>query len=102
MAGLYAIPSPASRCGRVLCPKRQRRLRVTTDSKHGLPSALNLLDRQFDVAQSDRVQIGDNICNESNESKLFYTNSGDQYALVRCNKTWLHPTLDYASQMQFV
>ncbi|WP_265311063.1 IS3 family transposase [Verminephrobacter eiseniae] len=39
--------------------KGKRRLKVTTDSKHDLPIAPNLLDRQFDVAEPDKVWVGD-------------------------------------------
>jgi transposase InsO family protein len=33
----------------------KRRFKLTTDSKHGLPVAPNLLDRQFNVAEPDKV-----------------------------------------------
>ncbi len=36
-----------------------RRFRVTTDSKHDLPVALNVLARDFDVKAPDRVWAGD-------------------------------------------
>lgn len=39
--------------------KGKRRFKVTTNSKHGLPFAANLLDRQFDVAKPDKVWVGD-------------------------------------------
>ena len=35
--------------------KGKRRFKVTTDSNHNLPIAPNLLDRQFTVAEPDRV-----------------------------------------------
>ena len=38
--------------------KGKRRFKVTTDSKHGLPIAPNLLNRQFDVAEPDKVWVG--------------------------------------------
>lgn len=37
----------------------KRRFKVTTDSSHGLPVSPNLLQRQFDVAQPNRVWTGD-------------------------------------------
>ena len=38
--------------------KGKRRLKVTTDSNHDLPIAPNLLDRQFTVAEPDKVWAG--------------------------------------------
>jgi len=37
----------------------KRRFKVTTDSSHGLPVSPNLLQRQFNVAQPNRVWTGD-------------------------------------------
>jgi putative transposase len=39
--------------------KGKRRFKVTTDSKHDLPIAPNLLNREFAVAQPDKVWAGD-------------------------------------------
>ena len=39
--------------------KRKRRFRVTTQSRHRLPVAPNVLDRRFAVAQPNRVWVGD-------------------------------------------
>ncbi len=39
--------------------KQKKKFKVTTDSKHNLPVAPNLLDRQFTVDQTDRVYVGD-------------------------------------------
>jgi putative transposase len=39
--------------------KGKRRFKVITDSKHDLPIAPNLLDRQFNVAELDKVWAGD-------------------------------------------
>ena len=39
--------------------KCKRRFKVTTDSRHGLPISPNLLDREFTVAEPDRVWFGD-------------------------------------------
>ncbi len=39
--------------------KQARRYKVTTDSNHSEPVAANLLDRQFDVAEPDRVWTAD-------------------------------------------
>ena len=39
--------------------KTKRKFRVTTDSKHQLPIAPNLLSREFTVAQPDKCYVGD-------------------------------------------
>lgn len=39
--------------------KASKRFKVTTDSDHDLPIAPNLLNRQFSVAEPDRVWVGD-------------------------------------------
>ena len=39
--------------------KQKKKFRVTTDSKHNLPVAPNLLDRQFDVSAPNRVWASD-------------------------------------------
>ena len=38
-----------------LRPKRRRRYKLTTDSRHSYPVAANLLDRKFDIAEANRV-----------------------------------------------
>ena len=40
-------------------PKQKRRFKVTTDSKHTLPIAANVLDRKFDVCKADKVWASD-------------------------------------------
>ena len=35
--------------------KRRRRYKVTTDSRHSYPVAANVLDRNFDIAEANRV-----------------------------------------------
>jgi len=42
-----------------LCPKRRRRFRLTTDSKHGFPVYANLLARDFTVHAPDSAWVGD-------------------------------------------
>ncbi len=54
-------------------PKSKRRFKVTTDSNHDLPIAPNLLDRQFTVAQPDRVWAGDITHIHTDEGWLFLT-----------------------------
>lgn len=39
--------------------KGKRRFKLTTDSRHGLPIAPNLLDKQFTLAEPDKVWAGD-------------------------------------------
>ena len=39
--------------------KGKRRFKVTTDSRHDLPIAPNLLGQQFNVAEPDKVWVGD-------------------------------------------
>ena len=39
--------------------KKRRKFKVTTDSKHKLPVSPNLLDREFDVTEPDRVWASD-------------------------------------------
>jgi putative transposase len=51
--------------------KGKRRFKVTTDSNHDLPIAPNLLDRQFNVAEPDRVWAGDITYIHTDEGWLF-------------------------------
>ena len=39
--------------------QKKKQFKVTTDSKHSLPVAENLLDREFDVKETDTVWCGD-------------------------------------------
>lgn len=49
----------------------KRRFKVTTDSRHDLPIAPNLLDRQFDVDAPDKVWVGDITYIATDEGWLF-------------------------------
>jgi putative transposase len=51
--------------------KGKRRFKVTTDSNHDLPISPNLLDRQFTVAEPDRVWVGDITYIATDEGWLF-------------------------------
>jgi len=51
--------------------KGRRRFKVTTDSNHNLPIALNLLNREFTVAEPDRVWAGDITYITTDEGWLF-------------------------------
>src|SRR5665647_672492 len=56
-------------CGRVkaktlmrlagVSAKQKKKFKVTTDSKHNLPVAPNLLNREFEVAEPDQVYVSD-------------------------------------------
>ena len=49
----------------------KRRFKVTTDSKHDLPISPNLLNREFTVAEPDRVWVGDITYIATDEGWLF-------------------------------
>ena len=51
--------------------KSEKRFKVTTDSNHDLPIALNLLDRQFAVNAPDKVWAGDITTIATDEGWLF-------------------------------
>jgi transposase InsO family protein len=51
--------------------KGKRRFKVTIDSNHDLPIAPNLLQRQFSVAEPDKVWAGDITYIATNEDWLF-------------------------------
>lgn len=51
--------------------KGKKRFKVTTDSNHDLPIAPNLLNRQFNVTQPDRVWVGDITYIATDEGWLF-------------------------------
>jgi putative transposase len=51
--------------------KGKRRFKVTTDSKHDLPISPNLLDRKFNVAEPDKVWVGDITYIATDEGWLF-------------------------------
>jgi len=62
--GAHGIP-----CGRVkaktlmklarVSAKQKRKFKVTTDSKHNLPVAPNLVNREFEVAEPDKIYVSD-------------------------------------------
>ena len=55
--GRYKVRSLMRALG--LRPKRRRRYKVTTDSRHSYPVAANVLDRKFDVAEANQVWAAD-------------------------------------------
>ena len=56
-----------------------KRFRVTPDSKHQLPIAENLLNRQFAPTASNRVWVADITYIPTNESWLFLAAIKDLY-----------------------
>ena len=56
--------------GQLFC-KVKRKFRVTTDSKHDLPIAPNLLNRQFSAAQPNQKYVGDITYIWTNEGWLY-------------------------------
>jgi putative transposase len=54
-----------------IAPKRKRKHVVTTDSKHNLPIAPNVLDRQFEVDSPDEVWVSDITYIDTNQGWLY-------------------------------
>lgn len=63
-----------------LCPKRQRRFRRTTDSKHGFDVHPNLLAREFCVLERDRVWVSDLTYIWTDEGWLYLSTVIDLYS----------------------
>ncbi len=55
----------------VVGKQRRKRFVVTTDSKHQLPIAPNVLDRQFEVSEPNRAWVGDITYLRTTEGWLF-------------------------------
>ena len=63
------VEAQGSPCGRFkartlmelagVAAKQKKKFKATTDSKHNLPIAPNLLNRQFEVKEPDRVYVSD-------------------------------------------
>jgi transposase InsO family protein len=60
--------------------RRKRRFKLTTDSRHRLPVAENLLDRQFDVSAPNRVWAADITYLWTNQGWLYLAVVIDLYA----------------------
>jgi len=60
--------------------KQKRRFVVTTDSKHNLPVAANLLHRQFDVEMPNRVWVSDITYIPTGEGWLYLATVMDLYS----------------------
>ena len=63
-----------------LCPKRRRKFRLTTDSKHGFPVYANLLARDFTSHASDSAWVGDITYIWTDEGWLFLATLLDLYS----------------------
>jgi len=62
-----------------LCCKQKRKFKVTTDSKHHLPVAPNLLDRQFTVTAPNRVWVSDITYIATDEGWLYLAGLKDLF-----------------------
>lgn len=60
--------------------KAKKKFKATTNSNHGLPVAPNLLDRNFNVDQSDTVYAGDITYIRTNEGWLYLAVLIDLYS----------------------
>jgi len=60
--------------------KQKRKFKVTTDSKHNLPVAPNLLNREFTVEEPDRVYVSDITYIWTNEGWLYLAIVLDLYS----------------------
>jgi transposase InsO family protein len=60
--------------------KIKRKYKTTTDSKHNLPIAANLLNRQFNVDQPNRYYVGDITYIATNEGWLYLATVIDLYS----------------------
>jgi len=54
-----------------IAPKRKRKFVATTDSKHDLPIAPNVLDRQFEVDSPNEVWVSDITYIDTNQGWLY-------------------------------
>jgi transposase InsO family protein len=63
-----------------LACKTKRKFKVTTDSKHHLPVAENLLDRQFTVQKPNQVYVGDITYVHTQEGWLYLAVVIDLYS----------------------
>jgi putative transposase len=53
--------------------KRKRRFKVTTDSKHNLPVAENVLNRRFQAAEQDQAWVSDITYIDTEEGWLYFS-----------------------------
>jgi len=62
-----------------LACRQKRRLEATTNCRHRLPVAPNLLDRQFAVAAPNRVRVADITCLATDERWLYLAGLKDLF-----------------------
>ena len=79
------LPVGRRRIGRLmhaagLACKTKRKFKATTDSKHNLPVADNLLDRQFSVQQPNQAYVGDITYLHTREGWLYLAVVIDLYS----------------------
>jgi len=63
-----------------ICCKQKRRFKATTDSKHTLPVAENILGQQFKVAAPNEVWISDITYVPTDEGWLYVTGHKDLFS----------------------
>ncbi len=61
-------------------PKQKRKFKITTDSKHDLPIAPNLLNREFSVEEKDEVWVSDITYIETGQGWLYLSVFIDLYS----------------------
>lgn len=61
-------------------PRRRRKFKVTTDSRHKLPVAKNVLNRRFRAARADQVWVSDITYIETQEGWLYLSVFIDLYS----------------------
>ena len=71
--GLVVNVSVPAWTGRACGSSRRKRFRVTTNSKHNLPVAPNLLNRNFSVSEPNRVLVTDITYLPSRSGWLYLT-----------------------------
>ena len=59
--------------------KQKRKFKVTTDSRHGLPVAENLLDQQFKVYEPNKVWLSDITYIPTDEGWLYLAGHKDMF-----------------------
>lgn len=63
-----------------IAPKRRRKYKLTTDSKHNLPISENSLSRQFRVSKSNSVWVSDITYIDTHEGWLYLSTFIDLYS----------------------
>jgi hypothetical protein len=81
--------------------KSKRRFKVTTDSKHNLPIAPNIVDRNFTATAPDQVRTADITYLDTGEGRLYFPSEGqdksgqsNSRSLMICSEKAKPPTQD--------